>query len=143
MKILKVIHGYPPAYNAGSEVYSQTLCQSLAKSHEVHVFTREENPFLPDYHIREERSFLTKHIVNIPLLRQRYRYRHEEIDSVFDALLQKLKPDIVHIGHLNHLSTSLLEKAQIRGIPMVFTLHDYWLICPRGQFIQRNSLEPW
>ena len=143
MKILKVIHGYPPTYNAGSEVYSQTLCQSLARSHDVHVFTREENPFLPDYHIREERSSLTKHIVNIPLLRQRYRYRHEEVDSVFDALLQKLKPDIVHVGHLNHLSTSLLEKAQIRGIPIVFTLHDYWLICPRGQFIQRNSLEPW
>ncbi len=143
MKILKVIHGYPPAYNAGSEVYSQTLCKSLAKSHEVHVFTREENPFLPDYHIREEQSFLTKHIVNIPLLRQRYRYRHEEVDSVFDTLLQKFKPDIIHIGHLNHLSTSLLEKAQIRRIPIVFTLHDYWLICPRGQFIQRNSLEPW
>jgi len=27
MKILKVIHGYPIRYNAGSEVCSQTLCQ--------------------------------------------------------------------------------------------------------------------
>jgi glycosyltransferase involved in cell wall biosynthesis len=145
VKILKVIHGYPPDYNAGSEVYSQTLCHSLAKSHEVHVFTREENPFLPDYHVREdsEQSLVTKHIVNIPLLRQRYRYRHEEVDSIFDALLQKITPDVVHVGHLNHLSTSLLEKARIRKIPIVFTLHDYWLICPRGQFIQRNSPEPW
>ena len=145
MKILKVIHGYPPDYNAGSEVYSQTLCQSLGKSHEVHVFTREENPFLPDYHIREnsDQSLVTKHVVNIPLLRQRYRYRHEKVDSIFDTLLQRITPDIVHIGHLNHLSTSLLEKARIRKIPIVFTLHDYWLICPRGQFIQRNSPEPW
>lgn len=145
MKILKVIHGYPSDYNAGSEVYSQTLCQSLAKSHEVHVFTREENPFLPDYHIRKEteQGPVIKHIVNIPLLRQRYRYRHDEIDSIFDSLLQRIEPDIVHVGHLNHLSTSLLEKAQLREIPIVFTLHDYWLICPRGQFIQRNSPEPW
>ena len=44
MKVLKVIHGYPMRYNAGSEVYSQTLCHQLAKSHEVHVFTRAENP---------------------------------------------------------------------------------------------------
>jgi len=29
MKILKVIHGYPMRYNAGSEVYSQTLCHAL------------------------------------------------------------------------------------------------------------------
>ena len=30
MKILQVIHGYPMRYNAGSEVYTQTLCQGLA-----------------------------------------------------------------------------------------------------------------
>ncbi len=147
MKILKVIHGYPPAYNAGSEVYSQTLCNELAKSHEVHVFTREENPFLIDYNLRSEPDDLepriTKHLVNLPLLRQRYRYRHEQVDSAFDLLLQRFKPDIVHVGHLNHLSTSLLEIAKARAIPIVFTLHDYWLLCPRGQFIQRNSPEPW
>jgi hypothetical protein len=28
MKILQVIHGYPMRYNAGSEVYTQTLCQA-------------------------------------------------------------------------------------------------------------------
>ena len=43
MKVLQVIHGYPMRYNAGSEVYTQTLCHGLAAAgHEVHVFTREE-----------------------------------------------------------------------------------------------------
>ena len=56
MKILKVIHGYPMRYNAGSEVYSQTLCQGLADRHEVHVFTREEDPFAPDYRLRQDRD---------------------------------------------------------------------------------------
>lgn len=142
MKIVKIIHGYPPAYNAGSEVYSQTLCHELANAHEVHVFTREENPFLPDYGLRREPDIynpsVTKHMVNLPLLRQRYRYRHEAMDRIFETLLETIKPDIVHVGHLNHLSTSLLEKTKDKGIPIVFTLHDYWLICPRGQFIQRN-----
>ena len=139
---MKIIHGYPPAYNAGSEVYSQTLCHELATSHEVHVFTREENPFLPDYGLRREADIskpsVIKHIVNLPLLRQRYRYRHEKMDCIFEELLQTIKPDIIHVGHLNHLSTSLLEIGKNNGIPIVFTLHDYWLICPRGQFIQRN-----
>ena len=52
MKILKVIHGYPMRYNAGSEVYSQTLCHGLAARHEVHVFTREEDAFAPDFRLR-------------------------------------------------------------------------------------------
>lgn len=39
MKILKVIHGYPPYYSAGSEVYSQTLAHELANNNEVQIFT--------------------------------------------------------------------------------------------------------
>jgi len=138
MKILKVIHGYPPAYNAGSEVYSQTLCEALSQNHEVYVFTREENPFLPDYDMRVEKGKLTKYLINIPLLRQRYRYSHPEVDRVFEDILETINPDVVHIGHLNHLSTTIIPKISRRRIPIVYTLHDYWLICARGQFLQRN-----
>jgi hypothetical protein len=48
----------------------------------------------------------------------------------------------VHVGHLNHLSTSLLVEAAARAIPIVFTLHDYWLMCPRGQLMQTFPEDP-
>ena len=54
MKILKVIHGYPPTYNAGSEVYSQSICEELAKNNEVQVFTREKNDYELDFVVRQE-----------------------------------------------------------------------------------------
>ncbi len=138
MKILKVIHGYPMRYNAGSEVYSQTLCQGLANRYEVHVFTREEDSFSPDYSLRSESDpddpRITLHLVNNP--RNKDRYIAEGIDRRFAETLEKVKPDIVHIGHLNHLSTSLVREAAKRRVPIVYTLHDYWLMCPRGQFMQ-------
>jgi len=144
MKILKVIHGYPMRYNAGSEVYSQTLCQDLADRHEVHVFTREEDSFAPDYRLRAETDpgddRITLHLVNNP--RNKDRYRVTEIDERFAGLLDCLKPDIVHVGHLNHLSTSLLVEAAVREVPIVYTLHDYWLMCPRGQFMQMFPKDP-
>lgn len=147
MKILKVIHGYPMRYNAGSEVYSQMLCQGLANRHEVHVFTRQENPFLPDYTMQTETDKddprIKLHIINLLSDRHRYRYRHSSLDEKFAELLDQLKPDIVHIGHLNHLSTSLVFEINQRNIPIIFTLHDYWLMCPRGQFMQRNSQPLW
>ena len=143
MKIVKVIHGYPMRYNAGSEVYSQMLCQGLADTHEVHVFTREEDPFIADYQMKIEKDQddprVTLHIINIHGDRQRYRYRHQAVDQQFANLLNKICPDIVHVGHLNHLSTSLIKEAYDRNIPIVFTLHDYWLMCPRGQFMQRQG----
>ena len=144
MKILQVIHGYPMRYNAGSEVYTQTLCRELVKRHQVNVFTRQEDAFAPDYTMRQEVDAedqrVKLHIVNLP--NGRDRYRHEGIDRRFEALLEAFNPEIVHIGHLNHLSTSLIEKAAVRSIPIVYTLHDYWLMCPRGQFMQMYPKDP-
>src|SRR5579871_2798750 len=126
MKILKVIHGYPPLYNAGSEVYSQLLCHGLAQRHEVCVFTREENPFAQDFSLRTTHDTLRPevklHIINIPGEKYRYRYQHAEVDQVFSYLLQQFKPDIVHIGHLNHLSTSLVSEIVKQQVPIVYTL---------------------
>lgn len=144
MKILQVIHGYPMRYNAGSEVYTQTLCHALAERHQVHVFTREEDPFAPDFRLRQETDAddprITLHMVNNPRLKD--RYRADGIDRRFAEVLDGIKPDIVHVGHLNHLSTSLLQEAASRAVPIVFTLHDYWLMCPRGQFMQTFPEEP-
>ncbi|HJL22377.1 MAG: radical SAM protein [Sandaracinus sp.] len=144
MKILKVIHGYPMRYNAGSEVYSQTLCHALAERHEVHVFTREEDAFAPDFRMRTERDpddrRITIHLVNNPRLKD--RYRATAIDQRFTEVLEQFRPDIVHVGHLNHLSTSLLKAAAAREVPIIYTLHDYWLMCPRGQFMQMFPKDP-
>ena len=148
LKILQVIHGYPMRYNAGSEVYTQGLAQALAKQHEVHVFTRQENAFLPEYAVqRDSDPFepgIKSHVIN--MARARDGYRHQAVDDAFASVLDEVRPDVVHIGHLNHLSTSLVSAAQDRGVPVVFTLHDYWLMCPRGQFIQmypENPVDPW
>ena len=45
MHILKIIHGFPPEYNAGSEVYSQSIVNELTKNNKLTVFTREENEY--------------------------------------------------------------------------------------------------
>ena len=148
LNILQVIHGYPMRYNAGSEVYTQGLAQALAERHKVHVFTREENAFLPEYAVQKDndpsKPGITLHVIN--MARARDGYRHQAVDDAFADVLDDVEPDVVHVGHLNHLSTSLVFVARDRGVPVVFTLHDYWLMCPRGQFIQmypENPSDPW
>lgn len=144
MRILKVIHGYPMRYNAGSEVYSQTLCHGLAGRHEVHVFTREEDAFAPDFRLRQEHdehdSRITVHVVNNPRLRD--SYRAPGLDQRFAEVLERVRPHVVHVGHLNHLSTTLVREAALREVPIVLTLHDYWLMCPRGQLMQTFPEDP-
>lgn len=138
MHILKIIHGYPPNYNAGSEVYSQSICNQLSKTHKVSVFTREENVYAPCFSIRSEHvnDNLTLYFVNNP--QGKDGYRHQQMDNNFTDLLKKLNPDVAHVGHLNHLSTGLIDELNNLKIPIVFTLHDFWLMCPRGQFLTRS-----
>lgn len=144
MKILQIIHGYPMRYNAGSEVYTQTLCHALAERQAVEVFTREEDAFAPDAELRHEPDLddrrVRLHLVNNP--RMRDRYRDDAIDRRFAEVLERFTPNVVHVQHLNHLSTSLLREAARREIPIVYTLHDYWLMCPRGQFMQMHPEDP-
>jgi glycosyltransferase involved in cell wall biosynthesis len=65
-------------------------------------------------------------------------YENEAIDKKFSALLDEIKPDIVHIHHLVFLSIGIIEEIRRRGIPMVFTLHDYWLLCPKWHLLKNN-----
>jgi glycosyltransferase involved in cell wall biosynthesis len=138
MKILKIIHGYPPEYNAGSEVYSQSVCNELAKTNEIIIFSREENEYEPDFKIRET---ITEHgILNfrVNMARSKDGYNHPLLNERFGAMIKEIKPDIAHIGHLNHLSIGLVDELHAQKVPILFTLHDFWLMCPRGQFLQRN-----
>lgn len=139
MKIMEVIHGYPPLYNAGSEVYTRTIAGGFVEfGHRVSVFTREEDPYKPDFELSIEHDQLNPKIVLYVAnhARSRDRYRHEGMDSAFESVLKKELPDVVHIGHLNHLSTGIPEAAARFGAVIAFTIHDFWLACPRGQFLQ-------
>ncbi|KXS44109.1 MAG: Glycosyl transferase group 1 [Methanolobus sp. T82-4] len=139
MRILMVIHGFPPFYMAGSEVYTYNLCQELTKDNEVYVFTRIENPYEASYtYYDEDYHGLKVRRVNKP--QRDYtltdKYLDPEMDVVFEAFLEEIKPDVVHIGHLSHLSTNLPEIARKKGCPVIYTLHDFWLKCYRGQLIK-------
>ena len=47
---------------------------------------------------------------------------------------------MLHVQHLLYLSLGCVEVAHRRGIPVVFTLHDYWLQCARfGQRVHADT----
>ena len=139
MRVLKVIHGYPPYYMAGSEVYTYQLANELAaRGVSVGLFTRMENPFIPGYtaDYTVEKGVLIERINNTSsdyVLTD--KYLNSEIDKAFEKFLVEYDPDIVHIGHLSHLSTNIPLIAKKYSIPVVMTIHDFWMYCFRGQMI--------
>jgi len=144
MKILQVIHGYPPYYMAGSEVYTHNLVKELSKKAEIAVFSRIEDPFEPSYSIiTEDMDRAQVYRINKP--QRDYsledKYLDERMDKAFRNVMSTFEPDIVHFGHLSHLSTNLpsIVKDEF-GLPVVFTLHDFWLGCFRGQLVNHTGM---
>ena len=140
MRILEVIHGYPPFYMAGSEVYTYNLARELAKSNDVFVFHRIEDKSLPLYQIAD----MVSDGVNIRYINNYEpenavfydKYLNPRIDDEFREYVKLVNPDVVHIGHLSHLSTQIpiIAKREF-GLPVLFTIHDFWMFCHRGQLI--------
>ena len=56
----------------------------------------------------------------------------EEVKEKWSKILEDFQPDIVHLNNIHtQLSPVLAVMAKRRGIRVVWTLHDYKLICPR------------
>ena len=53
------------------------------------------------------------------------------IRTSFTRILDDFKPDVVHLNNIHsYLSPVLAQMAHKRGIRVVWTLHDYKLLCP-------------
>lgn len=59
-----------------------------------------------------------------------------EAKKCISCILDDEKPDLVHIHNiLHHITPSILGEIKKRKIPIVWTLHDYTIICPNTSFI--------
>ncbi len=57
----------------------------------------------------------------------------------FGAFLDRVHPDVVHLHNIYHqLTPSILDAARERGIPLIMTLHDYKLVCPRYDMLRHG-----
>ena len=56
----------------------------------------------------------------------------DDVRQSFAAVLDEFRPDVVHMHNVHsYLSPVVGELAHKRGIRVVWTLHDYKLLCPR------------
>jgi len=59
----------------------------------------------------------------------------------FQRFLEAAEPDLVHAHNIyGGLTTSIIDAAQRRNVPVVMTLHDYKLICPSYLMLNRGSV---
>ena len=63
-----------------------------------------------------------------------------EVKRKFNSLLNDFKPDVVHLNNIHtQLSPVIARLAYERGIKVIWTLHDYKLLCPRYDCLRNGN----
>lgn len=64
-----------------------------------------------------------------------------EVKKAIQKEIKEVKPDLVYIIHfVNKLSPSVITGAKEMGVPVVLRLSDYFLLCPRFDFMYQRKL---
>lgn len=67
-------------------------------------------------------------------------FSSHEVKNKFKRLLDEFRPDVVHLNNVHtQLSPVMAELAHERGIKVVWTLHDYKLLCPRYDCLKNGN----
>ncbi len=112
MRVLHVSHGWD---EGGSALYADALVREQARQGaSTHRFGPSEAP-----------AFSARGFVG--------SFASPPVEAAFASRLSGI--DIVHVHHLSGLSMALPAMAHAAGVPVVVTLHDYWLRCARGQLV--------
>lgn len=135
MRICLVAHGFPPVERTGVEGYTRSLAEALTRAgHRVEVFAPRRDPVLADLALRREErdgyaiNWLTH---NATPETPRQALSMPDVTRAFAAFLDRERPEVVHFQHLLKLGLGLVEAAEERGIPCLYTAHDYFPVCHR------------
>ena len=153
MKICYTSSLYPPFVIGGAEISVRCAAEELAKKgDEVVVITTNPNKkchidvlngvkvyrvnplnFYPMYY-QSKQSKILKLMWNIIDLWNPHSYK------IVKDIIRKENPDIVHINNFKGLSLSVFSATKGLKIPLIFTAHDYSLICPRGNLLKHDAI---
>lgn len=145
MKILVIVHWFPPAKTGGTEVYADNLARGLqARGNDVHVYTTAKRPDRPQYevsHTEIDGLPVTEVVHNWKYQSFRNFYKDETMEGHLRDVLDKVQPDVACIQHLNFHGLGYPAILDERGIPMIYTLAEFLNICLREGWLLTPDLK--
>ena len=66
-------------------------------------------------------------------------FHHQEYSEIIDKILGTFEITLIHIHHLIRHSFDIPHVAKLHNIPVIFTLHDYYLFTPKVNLLDENN----
>ena len=146
MKVLLTSSLYPtpraPKLVGGAEIFARRFAESLLeRGDEVGVVRAASEPNQPpeecdgiDVHSAPVRNIYLPFTEQKNVALRSVWHAVEDWNSLAPTIAERIrafKPDVLHSNNLSGLTTAIWKVAAEHGVPVVHTLHDYYLTCPR------------
>jgi glycosyltransferase involved in cell wall biosynthesis len=129
MKILQINNNFDRVGGAET-VFHNTINLLKSHGHEVISFTKKNSLF---YEVTENNYFIESSKNKLKKI-----YWKEAADQI-KQIVQNERPNVAHIHNLiGEISFSILPVLKKMKIPVVMTVHDYRLLCPTTNFLQKD-----
>ena len=146
MKILLVNNFY---YNRGGDCTYLFALKTILKEHQnqVSIFSMNHpQNFQTDFskyfvsYINYEEEVKSKTISSGFKVAKRTIYSTEAKRKI-EELIRNERPDVAHIQNIHHhITPSIFKCLKDHNIPIIWTLHDYTVICPNTSFLADGEI---
>lgn len=151
MRILVVVHGYPPTHSGGAELRAARSAKGLAAlGHDVSVLCIEsiDEPVALDnggytHADREQDGVWVRRLsfrfqTGADSFKQ--SYENPYVGRALQQLLDERSFDLIHVFSGYLLGSVVVETAAARKIPLVVSLTDFWWLCHRVNLVKPNGM---
>ena len=139
--VLIVIHDFKEAEKkniGGTTLHVHDLITNMKEEFNFHVLYYSDDDF--KYHVT---SFLPFDKITSTLgAYSQYttlNLYNDTFNRDIKILIDTLKIDLIHIHHLKHMYLDIFKVAKERSIPVIYTLHDFYSICPSVKLFNKET----
>jgi glycosyltransferase involved in cell wall biosynthesis len=152
MKICRIVSAYSPHFFGGADIYAEKISRGMVKRGNPTVVITI-NPYRGDSYEEDEGTKIYRfhpfNISNIHRIGKQSVMRQGawtllDIYSYYSyykikQILGNEKPDIVHLHTPVDFTLSAFDAVKSLALPLVYTLHDYLLLCRRVVLLRGNG----
>lgn len=111
----------------GTQLHVKDMTEIMRKECNVFVAARNGDYLNFTAYTAKEEYVFKFYIGKVPVYPE---FRSNKFAELYGKLLEVFRVDLVHIHHTKGLTLEMYYQAELRRIPIVATLHDYYTICP-------------
>lgn len=120
----------------GTQLHVRDLSNGLRDQYNVFVAARDRDYLnLTVYYGKKEKMFR----FYIGKKRPFYEFRDKKLEELWRNIFSAFRIDLVHIHHVISTSFDVFFVAKEYRIPVIFTAHDYYMICPSVKMLDDDG----